>query len=154
GCYCSVSWLFTFLGLASLAACITLRRSDLLMVPVRVTSPLAMVAVTPVMPAALSDESTLDFRMSSGLMVTGGGGGGVSMTLFTTDLTPLTLFAASSAVVLAASSITSPLRVATPPFTSAITPGAAVASLSFTSFWSFASLGLQAYSNTPIPRRR
>src|SRR5690606_9206325 len=114
--YSSVSLLFTFFGLISLAACITFFRSARLMVPVNVTSPLATVAVTPVMPLAWNAESTLFRRMSSGLITTGGGGGGggVTMMLLVIDLTPFTPFAASSAVVLAASSTTSPLNVATP----------------------------------------
>src|SRR3982751_2640509 len=89
--------------------------------PVTVTLPFTTVTEAPVHPAFLRFSVILPVRAGSGAAGVATGNGFV-VVLLTTDLMPSTVFADASALVFTVTSATSPLNVATPSFTAAVTP--------------------------------
>src|SRR5688572_11064353 len=118
--------------------------------PVTVTLPLATETDAPVQPAFL--RSSVIFPVSAGSGAAGvATGTGFNVVLLTTDFTPSTVLAVSSAFFLAAASATSPVRVATPSLTATVTPVTpAAASFSVTPFCTSASLLPQALTKSAI----
>src|SRR5665213_4416694 len=98
-----VNWLLIFVGCKVFKDCIRVFRSDLLILPVSVISPLLTVAFT--IGKSLVASVTPCAKAVSGFTAGGGGGGGgVVVKLLTTDFTPFIPSAVVPAKFLQASS--------------------------------------------------